>query len=121
MEQKKIRTGVIGIGAIGKNHARIMGELENADFTAIYDADKKPEPKPSIPSKSSFPSSTPPLSPHPPSPTARLDSPCSTPASTSSSRNPSPTTPKTPKPSSTSPAKKNSSSRSATSSASTPL
>jgi predicted dehydrogenase len=41
MEQKKIRTGVIGIGAIGKNHARIMGELENADFTAIYDADKE--------------------------------------------------------------------------------
>jgi len=34
---QKIRTGVIGLGAIGANHARIMAELPNADFTAVFD------------------------------------------------------------------------------------
>jgi len=29
---------VVGVGAIGRNHARIMAELESAEFTAIYDA-----------------------------------------------------------------------------------
>jgi predicted dehydrogenase len=34
----KIRTGVIGVGSIGKNHARVMSELDNANFTAVFDA-----------------------------------------------------------------------------------
>jgi predicted dehydrogenase len=33
----KIRTGVIGVGSIGKNHARVMSEIENANFTAVFD------------------------------------------------------------------------------------
>lgn len=35
---KKIKTGVIGLGGIGKNHARIMAELPNVEFAAVYDA-----------------------------------------------------------------------------------
>lgn len=35
-----IRTGVIGLGGIGKNHARIMAELEGVQFAAVLDADK---------------------------------------------------------------------------------
>jgi len=35
---QKIRVGVIGTGAIGKNHARVMSELPDAEFTAILDA-----------------------------------------------------------------------------------
>jgi len=38
MSSQKIRTGVVGVGAIGRNHARIMAGLDTADFTAIYDA-----------------------------------------------------------------------------------
>src|SRR5215210_7050069 len=34
----KIRTGVIGLGGIGKNHARIMAEIENIEFAAVFDA-----------------------------------------------------------------------------------
>lgn len=34
----KVRAGVIGTGSIGKNHARVMSELADAQFTAIYDA-----------------------------------------------------------------------------------
>jgi predicted dehydrogenase len=33
----KIRTGVIGVGSIGRNHARVMSELDNANFTAVFD------------------------------------------------------------------------------------
>ena len=33
----KIRTGVIGVGSIGRNHARVMSELEHAQFCAVYD------------------------------------------------------------------------------------
>jgi predicted dehydrogenase len=35
---KRIRIGVLGVGSIGKNHARICAGLPNADFTAILDA-----------------------------------------------------------------------------------
>lgn len=35
---QKIRVGVVGTGSIGKNHARIMSELPNVEFAAIYDA-----------------------------------------------------------------------------------
>ena len=34
---EKIKLGVIGVGHIGKNHARIASELQGAEFTAIYD------------------------------------------------------------------------------------
>ena len=39
MSNKKVRAGVAGVGAIGRNHARIYSGLENAELTAIYDAD----------------------------------------------------------------------------------
>ena len=34
-----LRVGVVGVGHIGKNHARLYAETETADFTAIYDTD----------------------------------------------------------------------------------
>ena len=34
---QSIRVGVIGVGSIGKNHARICAELSEANFTAVYD------------------------------------------------------------------------------------
>ncbi len=34
---EKVKTGVVGVGAIGRNHARIYAELESADLVAIYD------------------------------------------------------------------------------------
>jgi len=37
---KRIRAGVIGLGHIGKNHARVLAELLKADFTAVYDIDR---------------------------------------------------------------------------------
>ena len=36
---KKIRVGVVGVGHIGKNHARLYRELSGPQFTAIYDTD----------------------------------------------------------------------------------
>jgi predicted dehydrogenase len=39
MSHQKVRVGVAGVGAIGRNHARIYAELPNAELTAIYDAD----------------------------------------------------------------------------------
>ncbi len=35
----KLRVGVVGVGHIGKNHARLYADLPNADFTAILDTD----------------------------------------------------------------------------------
>ena len=35
-----IRAGVIGTGSIGKNHARILAELPDCKFTAIYDTNR---------------------------------------------------------------------------------
>jgi predicted dehydrogenase len=35
----RIRVGVIGLGHIGKNHARIFSELPDLEFAAVYDAD----------------------------------------------------------------------------------
>jgi len=37
---KKLRVGVVGIGHIGSNHARIYHELGNASFVAVYDTDE---------------------------------------------------------------------------------
>jgi predicted dehydrogenase len=34
---KKLRVGVVGVGHIGKNHARLYAELPDAKFAAIYD------------------------------------------------------------------------------------
>jgi len=34
---QKIRVGVVGTGSIGKNHARVLSELPDVDFTTIYD------------------------------------------------------------------------------------
>ena len=33
----KIRAGVVGVGSMGWNHARIYSELDNAELAAIYD------------------------------------------------------------------------------------
>ena len=35
----RLRVGVVGVGHIGKNHARLYAELGSADFAAIYDTD----------------------------------------------------------------------------------
>ena len=32
---KKLRVGVVGVGHIGSNHARLYTEIPSADFTAI--------------------------------------------------------------------------------------
>jgi predicted dehydrogenase len=39
-EVKKPRVGVVGVGHIGKNHARLYAGLPAAQFTAIYDTDR---------------------------------------------------------------------------------
>ena len=36
---KKLRVGVVGVGHIGSNHARLYSEIQSADFAAIYDVD----------------------------------------------------------------------------------
>jgi len=35
----KVRAGVVGVGAIGQNHARVYASLESARLAAIYDTD----------------------------------------------------------------------------------
>jgi len=37
---KMPRVGVVGVGHIGKNHARLYAELSSGRFTAIYDTDR---------------------------------------------------------------------------------
>ena len=37
----KIRVGVVGVGHIGKNHARLYAAQSAATFTAIYDTDRR--------------------------------------------------------------------------------
>ena len=37
---KKMRVGVVGVGHIGKNHARLYAALPSAEFTAVYDIDR---------------------------------------------------------------------------------
>jgi predicted dehydrogenase len=36
---KKLRVGVVGVGHIGSNHARIYAELTHAEFVAVFDID----------------------------------------------------------------------------------
>jgi predicted dehydrogenase len=38
-KMKKLRVGVVGVGHIGGNHARLYAEIPTAEFTAIYDVD----------------------------------------------------------------------------------
>ncbi|MEX2580436.1 MAG: Gfo/Idh/MocA family oxidoreductase [Verrucomicrobiales bacterium] len=35
-----VKVGVVGVGAIGRNHARIYSELESAELVGIYDANE---------------------------------------------------------------------------------
>ncbi|HEY4283370.1 MAG TPA: Gfo/Idh/MocA family oxidoreductase, partial [Chthoniobacterales bacterium] len=36
---KKLRVGVVGVGHIGSNHARLYAEIPSAEFAAVYDID----------------------------------------------------------------------------------
>src|SRR5213082_1046486 len=36
---KTLRVGVVGVGHIGSNHARLYAEIPSADFSAVYDLD----------------------------------------------------------------------------------
>jgi predicted dehydrogenase len=36
----KLRVGVVGVGHIGKNHARLYASLTSADFAAVFDTDE---------------------------------------------------------------------------------
>jgi predicted dehydrogenase len=36
---RKLRVGVVGVGHIGGNHARLYSEMDSANFTAVYDVD----------------------------------------------------------------------------------
>ena len=36
---KKLRVGVVGVGHIGSNHARLYAEIPTVEFSAIYDVD----------------------------------------------------------------------------------
>jgi predicted dehydrogenase len=38
---KKLRVGVVGVGHIGSNHARIYGETPSIEFAGIYDVDSE--------------------------------------------------------------------------------
>jgi predicted dehydrogenase len=39
MSMKKPRVGVVGVGHIGSNHARLYAEIPSAEFTVVYDID----------------------------------------------------------------------------------
>ena len=41
MNAEKIKVGVVGVGALGQHHARIYGELENAEMIGVYDANAR--------------------------------------------------------------------------------
>src|SRR5919201_4178681 len=36
---KNLRIGVVGVGHIGSNHARLYAEIPSAEFTAVYDVE----------------------------------------------------------------------------------
>jgi predicted dehydrogenase len=36
----KLRAGVVGVGSMGFNHARVYSELDNAELSVVYDADR---------------------------------------------------------------------------------
>ena len=37
---KKLRVGVVGVGHIGSNHARLYAEMPDVEFAAVYDTDR---------------------------------------------------------------------------------
>ncbi|MDA0812733.1 MAG: Gfo/Idh/MocA family oxidoreductase [Verrucomicrobia bacterium] len=37
----KVRVGVVGAGAIGENHIRVLSALENADLTAVFESNSE--------------------------------------------------------------------------------
>lgn len=39
MSERKIKVGVVGTGALGQHHARIYGELPEAELAGVYDVD----------------------------------------------------------------------------------
>jgi predicted dehydrogenase len=39
MSTRKIKVGVVGVGALGKSHARIYSELAEADLVGVFDVD----------------------------------------------------------------------------------
>ena len=41
MSNRKLKVGVIGVGALGRHHARLYGECENAEVVGIYDANSE--------------------------------------------------------------------------------
>ena len=45
MSSRKIKTAVVGIGYLGKEHARIYRELENSELVGVADSDKSREEK----------------------------------------------------------------------------
>lgn len=40
-EQRRIRTGVVGVGSLGQWHARIYSEMPDVELVGVYDADRK--------------------------------------------------------------------------------
>ena len=36
-----LKIGVIGLGSMGKNHARVCSEIENVDLVGVADVDKE--------------------------------------------------------------------------------
>lgn len=38
---EKVRIAVVGVGAFGKNHARVLSALDDADLVAVVDADRE--------------------------------------------------------------------------------
>ena len=38
-EQRKIKTGVLGVGSLGQWHARIYSEMPDAELVGVFDAD----------------------------------------------------------------------------------
>jgi predicted dehydrogenase len=39
LRMNKLRVGVVGVGHIGSNHARLYAEIDSAEFAAVYDVD----------------------------------------------------------------------------------
>src|ERR1700733_14100397 len=37
---ERVKVGVAGVGAMGKNHARVLASLPEAQLTAVYDVDQ---------------------------------------------------------------------------------
>ena len=40
-EQRKIKTGVLGVGSLGQWHARIYSEMPDVELVGVFDADRK--------------------------------------------------------------------------------